>query len=80
MGIMIVAICVFFTYRCIKPNFLKIGLVVYEKKAENDQCMTRDKNGEQQINCVSVTKPTIVYQFHVWILLHTRTVNMQYKY
>lgn len=34
-------------------------------KAENDQCMTRDKNGEQQINCVSVTKPTIVYQFHV---------------
>lgn len=78
MGIMIVTICVFFTYRCIKPNFLKIGLVVYEKKAENDQCMTRDKNGEQQINCVSVTKPTIVY--HVWILLHTRTVNMQYKY
>lgn len=64
MGIMIVTICVFFTYRCIKPNFLKIGLVVYEKKAENDQCMTRDKNGEQQINCVWPNQPLYTNFMH----------------
>lgn len=40
---MIVTIYVPFTYRCFKPNFLKIGLVVYEKKLKMNNAWLETK-------------------------------------